>query len=633
MPDEIKKESVQDFATLYDQDISGWISSEYEKRKLIKMTFDRQVYLNFLNLLGQQDIKIDTEQKELNLVRQKNMYKWRESFITNQIMPRYRIVHSKFISAKPCFTVKPNSLDQVDIAAANTGKFAVQTWWKNQKCNKKVRNGYRYVLIGGCAFIHTYWNKDVEVDFKQFKVKGEVESEIVSPLNIFPDGMSNEDFEQTNNLIYAYIEDIRIARKIWNKPELIPTGDMFVSPWQRQIEQLLSAKDKEQVTETKNSILMLKYYEFPNVLHPKGRYVVIAGKELVYDSENEEEEKDKGLPDGGWVKLDYIPIPGQFFPKDMIADLIPLNHQYNKSQSMIARWRNLTVIPKILIPESCDVEEDAWTDEPGEKIRYFAMPGMSEPKVVQPPPMPNWLFSWNQLIIQDMNDVAMTHDPSFGKYPKRLTSGKAISALQEQDVGSLSDPFACMEDSFGTWGTQVLVTMAERYEDARLAEIVSSNNKLEAIKAFKGTDLRNNTRVICELEQGLPQSKMARIQMATDLWSMKFIPNTDEGRRIGLRIMDIPEFMALEQQDESHALWENGEFLKGKDVVVNKFDQHLVHFNIHNEQRKKAAALGMSKQILDKLVAHMEEHNKIFSEFMSKMATGGQGGEQPPETV
>ena len=597
--------------------------AEYLDRKDKYERYARQVYLNMASLIGRQRFEYNST-KDTYFERQEP--NWKEDFVFNLILPRVRILHYFITKSKPELKVSPATIDMEDIQAAQVATKVLKNWWKMRKLNQKIMALYRWVLPAGTAYFKSFWDKDIQyemkVDGKIKNIDGDMDVKVISPLSVFPSMLATDSY--LPNLIYARLENVDIARSVYNKNNIEPTKEMYVANYEEQIDRLLENPKKEEVKETSSNVLILEFWEFPNASHKKGRFIVQAGKDIISD--------DETLPDGGWTKYDLIPIAGKVHSKGIVEDLIEPNKQYNKTQSKIAIWRNLTIQGKLMTPSSANIGENVWTSQPMEKITYTAYPGVPAPWVYNPPPLPQWIMSYVQQLISVMDDISLIHEASRGMFPKRISSGKGIELLQEQDVGALTEALFCMSDGFSELGHQVLKGIQENYDDIRTIEIVGKNLTVEEEFSFKGTDLKHNHNVVCELESGLPTTKIARQEMVTNWFKEGLIPQTDDGRKLALKLMEIPELMETELKDENFAITENGMLLDGKAIEIHEYDNHVVHFKIITELKKRLDFVDVSIDIRKNIDLHWNAHKEKINELMNTLSNikGQPEGGQPP---
>ena len=598
---------------------------EYLTRKQSYEKYAKQIYLNFASLVGRQKFEYNSTK---DTYFERNEPSWKEDFVFNLILPRVRILHSVITKSKPILKVLPSTLDVEDIQAAQVGNKILKYWWAMRKVSSKIRSLYRWVIPAGTAYLKSYWDKNIQyemkIDGKLKNIEGDMEVKVISSLNVFPSLLSTDTY--LPNLIYPRLENVEVARAIYDDKTIEPTKEMYISNYEEQIDNLLKKPKKEETKESSDNVLIIEYWEFPNASHKKGRFMVQAGKNVVSD--------DEELPDGGWTKYDLIPVAGKVNARGIVEDMIEPNMQYNKTQSKIAVWRNITVLPKLAVASSANVSPNAYTSEPAEKIFYTGFPGVPPPTILSPPSLPPWILSWLHHLITVLDDISLVHEASRGIFPKRITSGRAVELLQEQDVGALAETMFCLADGIAEFGHQVLKGIEENYDDTRMIEVVGKDLVVEEKFSFRGSDLKHNHNVFCELESGLPTTKLAREEMVLNWWKEGLIPQNDEGRKLAVRLMEIPELVETELSDENFAITENGMLLQGEKAEVHEYDNHIVHFKVITELKKRTDFVDLAQDIRDNIDAHWTGHKQKINELMEQMASiKAQPEEIPPAPV
>lgn len=128
-------------------------------------------------------------------------------------------------------------------------------------------------------------------------------------------------------------------------------------------------------------------------------------------------------------------VPGMFFGKSVIEDLIPLQRAYNGVKNKLHDYiRSLSLNP-LLVPEGRigDVDELAQNGvAPGDIVEYD--PTRGEPKPLSAPQMPSGIFEECDNLAREMEYAAgLSHLGATGNNQSSLTSATAIERLREID--------------------------------------------------------------------------------------------------------------------------------------------------------------------------------------------------------
>jgi hypothetical protein len=263
-----------------------------------------------------------------------------------------------------------------------------------------------------------------------------------------------------------------------------------------------------------------------------------------------------------------------------------------------------------------------------------------------------------------MDDISGQHEVSKGTAPPGVTAATAISYLQEQDETSLSYTYDSLEEAVEKVAHMTLNYVKQFWDEERQVKITGMDGSFD-VKAFKGSDLRDNTDIRIEAGSALPVSKAAKQAFIMDLMKMGFIDpqkglevmeigginkiyeniQTDirQAQRENLRMSQATE--ELIQQDRMQKLGEffqssegqqamiegrlvpgptgepmlmeenpeTGEIMPGPVpttliVSVNSWDDHRLHIERHNHYRKGQAFEQLPPEAKELFEQHVQQH-------------------------
>ena len=177
-----------------------------------------------------------------------------------------------------------------------------------------------------------------------------------------------------------------------------------------------------------NSTLLRTYLEKANARYPSGRMIIATPDRILYYGT---------LPIDGYplAVLRCKRVPGMFFGRSVIEDLIPLQRAYNGVKNKLHDYiRSLSLNP-LLVPEGSigDVDELAANGvAPGDIVEYD--PTRGEPKPLSAPQMPSGIFEECDNLAREMEYAAgLSHLGATGNNQSTLTSATAIERLREID--------------------------------------------------------------------------------------------------------------------------------------------------------------------------------------------------------
>ncbi len=420
-----------------------FIREEYERRKKARMPFELQWTLNANFVNGNQYC-------DINIYRQNGIeqfspdYKWREREVFNRIAPiiETRVGLLQKINYK--MIVKPRRNDIDDYAKADIATKVLGYQQDISDFNAKKNQAIVWAETAGNCFFVTGWNKEKgEIasierlpEGNAVYHEGEIEYSLLSPYEVYPEDVMVQGVENQRSIMivqvmsvkeaydrYAMSFEGRTLQKYVMTPKAVCFGE--------NKECSMGTLSTESVDD---AVRIITYYERKSREEPKGRMVVMADTEgpgeIIFDT---------GLP------YDEIPIaqmvsksvPGQFFGKSVIEQLIPLQRAYNGVINSCHEWIKRLAVQSYTI-EAGSVDEDKLVEleeeglPPGTILPY--QKGFAAPRPFENGNFPSELIEEREQLKQEMEYVAgVSQMQMTGDKPSGITSGTAIESLREID--------------------------------------------------------------------------------------------------------------------------------------------------------------------------------------------------------
>lgn len=284
---------------------------------------------------------------------------------------------------------------------------------------------------------------------------------------------------------------------------------------------------RSQVQSLDDHVYWWRYYEAPTTKYEDGRIVDIVNNIMV-------DEK----PNKAFMLLKRMPFFFQWFERNEgelwgeppIAQAWPTQRERNKLLTQFREWRELSLRPKVLVPENTDLGVDEIDTTPGQILRYNQFGGV--PKYMDIPQIPN--YAYNELermessVLADFGvtpqEIGQTKGDPSGRFAAILEaqSSESISPILVENSGEWQDLGRCTlifgqhyysrdrawtvygKDRIrsNTWGTMVF----EPPQDVRIIEVDSlSKNpaiRQEQMRAFLQDGAFNNPQT------GLPDMRL-----------------------------------------------------------------------------------------------------------------------------
>lgn len=487
-------------------------------------------------------------------------------------------------------------------------------------------------------------------------------------VRVNPDAHGLEPDEGFRWLLDAEVVPISVVRELYGERarKVQPvTGLTSTRNYERIIRSLgpamggrdLAPQSSSKQLPDKETTLLVEYWEPPMGSMKQGRLLVMAGGELLYPLDGEEE----GLPQR---VVPYVPVYDERRPFDaggrgVVDDLIDPQRLINKQLSSIVEELLRHGIGQWIMWDLPGISEQITNlDDAHIKIpATTALANRSIGDVVQrvnPPNMPSERWRLLEQAKALMFDIGAFHEIQRGQVPPGVDSGIAVQLLQEAENAQLHDPVRNLKGSLIQWSRHQLKYGRWGYGETEERWLPVQRPDLGyLVESVFGVDLPDPDEEDIDLEGFKPQStaaQRAEIKEAiTEGWM---------DPRQGLLLMDLGRGIeaAFESQTRHYARArrENLDFEKGDAVQVPapegtpmaglpsflhkdqspyllpQDDDHAVHIAIHQE-----IALDNTKAwpLRSAVLLHINEHRIMLSLALAAAAAaeGDTSGNAPAE--
>jgi hypothetical protein len=588
--------------------------------------------------LGEQWISWFAEQNTFGNQFQLNFYE--PTPVSNKIRDHVRSMKALILNKKYTARIWPNSEEQKDKDAAKLGGMALLSL-DNENCNEieDVKELIAlWTILTGNGFGRTYANLDNGMYFKDAKgnvtSKGEVAIESILPFSVTVPSLGillrqkryvgikclkeKEWAEDTYKVKLGSSSENTM--KVEYEKQLM-TLIANVSPWKGR------SLDQGSLAEMDNSKLVLfQEVEYrPTKNYPKGRYAsVVEGQVL----ENKNEMPIKVNKEGEWfytvTDFKYNHTPGSFWATSSIDDLISPQKNINEIDKDLSANRQSLGRPYVFTPNDLVLKRQSIAGQTFLQLKYDPLlSGGSKPEVHKGTPFPEQILNERKLNIENIQDAA--GDPKNilrGQAPSGSASGIMVDILRESAEQSHTPDVDRFYRSWNRVKKKQLIVAKDLITETRLLKIAGEGNEV-LIKAFKGSDLYDNTDVRMELDSGVATTRAGQNQFIMKLIEQGFFGQITEQpkmqyellKRFGMSWMPIQGsihedragrensvvalankkniIVDLNSPDKPEAVIdglffakvneEDGEVDVISDDPYYKYDNHQIHFESHTK--------------------------------------------------
>lgn len=613
----ISKEDKAGRSDEFEEDIVKKTIAEYNEIKEHRRSLELQWRLNMNFLYGNQYAEITPIGDIEDYGKQ---YYWQEREVYNHIAPIIESRLAKLGRVKASVSVRPFSNDDDDIKIATLSTSVLRATVEDNNFSKMLNEGNFWAEICGSVFYKVIWDSDGGRKIGDFKGKevyeGDVRIELCPAYEIFPSSLTASSVDDLEYIIHARAYSVDEVKNTWGidcEGSNIETFSPDLSDFGGGLG--YSANNtKIGIKSAKNSVLVIEKHERPSYEYPDGRYIIIAGDKLAHygilpyavDSNGK-----AGLP---FVKQSALNNVASFFGTTVIERIIPLQRSYNAIKNRKHEFLNRIAMGIMTVEEGAidieSLEDDGLA--PGRVLVYRQ--GYNPPRMVEMGSVPNdYIVEEDRLRNEIMQISGVSELMRYSTLPSSVTSGVAISLLQEQDDTRISITADKIREAVRTVGQYILRLYKQYAVNKRIKRIAGVNGAIQ-IHYFKGSDLASDDLVF-DTDNALSDTPANRRSMVFDLIKLGIMhdENGKMSERNRLKILEMLGFGNWESGKdvaECHrekALRENIDALNN-DVTAIEVDDHELHIVEHT---KAVISDNVSEIVRDRLLKHIKEHQSF----------------------
>ncbi len=599
---------------------------DYNARREKRHTLEMQWQLNINFMMGNQYSYIASNG---NLREDEKQYFWQEKEVFNHIAPIVETRISKISSNTPSVTVVPASTDESDIQSATLSKEILSSVANRLNLTDIEKNATTWSEICGTSFYKVIWNtntgKMVATDELGKSIReGDVEVEVISPFEIFPDNLSTERLEDLKSIIHARAVDIGEIKSLYGvevEKEKVnaftldsATGNVGGLGYNAHINRVAN-------TELNNHCILIERYIRPNQEYENGRLTIVAGDKLLFDGDLPYINDELNMRTFPFVKQISNYMPGSFFGTSVVDRLIPIQRAYNAVRNRKHEYFNRSVM-NVLAVEDGSIDTDALEDEglsPGKVLVYRQ--GSKIPEIMQNPKMTIDFDTEEERLLNEFKTVSGVSDMMSESYSKYTNmSGIALELLAEQDNTRLSTAIDSTKLAIKTVAKFILRLYKQFAVLPRLIKINGEGSSIQLYYWDKNEISSDD--VVFDTSDESSESLAKRRTMLLDLIRQglmydgdgKFSPNMRK------KCLDLLGFgmwensLDLDTLHINHAKEENILALTKELDEPMSIDDHQIHIDEHiayvlgSEIKKQKK----SREITSRLLAHIEQHRDLL---------------------
>ena len=599
----------------------------FEKSAKAKRRKEQQWLLNLAFIAGDQLVKVNRQTGRFDRVETEHDPDWVVRVVDNRTLPIYRTMVAKLTKNKPRPTAKANSREDSDIQAARAAIKLEENHWNTLELDIKHPELVAWLVSCGNCFVKQFWNEkkgDRVIDLAQEGAAeimageqmqpeqpakqvdftlGDTDLLIRSPFNAYPQPGKTKmrDMRMFGD---AEIMDIDEIEDLYGK-KVQPEADSKYVRVHQNVEGIISRGKDDKTSD--NTAVVKELYVLPCSQFPNGIKIIWANDVLL-----DAKEDCQDIP---ITHIGLIDIPGQFWFKDVIEDVIPIQRRWNTLLSKVEMHNDFYNDPPVVVdPEYIDI--DQWTTEPGQIIEKLK-PGGEPPWVMPVPQLDSAVFKEMEILDGQFEIIPILHKVSYGKDTKNAQSGIAINFLQEKDDDIVRPLIEALEAGYADIFKRDFKLCQDNYQEDRGFAIVGEDNETEWIE-FKRANLDAGVDVGVEPGSAMPRSKVAQQAMVLDMLREGFFSDPQTGKPDFAKALKYMEFGSVNDiyeeaaLDSNQARRENEGMKELRPSMAEYWHNHQAHLYEHNRYRKTADFENQPPEVKEQFTAHIMQHEEFM---------------------
>lgn len=602
------------------------VRKDYIKRREARRSLEAQWQLNINYMIGNQYSYIASN----NSIREdEKEYFWQEKEVFNHIAPIVETRISKISSNTPSVTVVPASTDESDIESAKLSKEILNSVANRLNLTDLEKTATTWSEICGTAFYKIVWNTNtgrmVATDELGNAIReGDVQVEVVSPFEIFPDNLACERMEDVKSIIHARAVEIDEVRSQWGVD--VESENVYAFTLDSLSNNLGGLGYNAHINkvaniELTNHCVVIERYIRPTKDFPLGRLTIVAGDKLLFDGDLpyiNDELNNRTFP---FVKQISNYIPGSFFGVSVVDRLIPLQRAYNAVRNRKHEYFNRSVM-NVLAVEDGSIDTDALEMEglsPGKVLVYRQ--GSKIPEIMQNPNINLNFDEEEERLLSEFKTVSGVSDMMTDSYANYTNmSGVALELLAEQDMTRLATAIDSTKLAVKILAKFILRLYKQFAVVPRLLKITGETGDVQMYYWDQNEICSDD--VVFDASTDTMDSLGQKRTMLLDLIKEGLMYDEDGkfSQSTRKRCLDLLGFGMWENAVDINSLQinrakeENITISNNQELKIFPIDDHKIHIDEHTayilggEIKKKING----QKIIEKLLKHIEEHKKLL---------------------
>ena len=613
-----------DKQTREEEELVAEVCADFKRRQEERRMTERgwQLNINFVN--GNQYCDVN----QLGEIEgESGGYYWQQKRVFNYIAPTIDMRCCRLTGIRPRLAVRAASEDDEDRRSAKLASAILNAACEDCDIDGVLSKATTWSETCGTVFYKVIWDgyagNEIGKTFDGASVKeGKVRISAVSPFEIYPDSLSEENLYNQPSIIHA---------------RAVPADDIFTaygvrvegrdiceySQSRAGISSFGGAENGRAMQTVKHGYeVVIERYVRPNSRFPDGRLTIVAGGKLLFDGELPYINGDGGTRTYPFVVQYSTPVAGSFFGSCVVDRLIPVQRAYNAVKNRKHEFLNRISMGTVAVEEG-SVDTDELAEDglaPGKIIVYRQ--GANPPEMLTMGSVPSEFMQEEERLEREFYKISGTTDISQEASSfSSVTSATGLQLIIEQDEARLNVCYEQIRSALKGVGRMLLRLFRQFASNVRLVRISGGNDTLSCV-SFRGSDITGDD-VVLEADSDINMTPARRRSIIYDMIDKGLF--SDESGRINpkvkgklLQSLGYNGYTGGRDLDGLHrqrCAEENDLMKDGKKVEVREYDDHTVHIEEHTAY---LLTEKLTPEQEKRVCAHLNQHKNKTSEVKNE---------------
>lgn len=582
--------------------------------------------------------------------------------VDNQMLNHYRRWIHYLFKHDPVITAYEGGRELQDAERAKVASALADYWEKNNGLRKARKEATQWSGVTGIGFLVPTWRKNLKhvkrrtlelteegeetedgrISFVREKELPETRSDVYvesyHPLQVYPFPLNAQRWDRVEGVLtldlatFSWIRDHISEDLDEDELETVDPAEINAQALQKLNRFVSSEFGWMPDTGKDNQYIVAQWFERPSREHDKGRYVLMAGGQIVEDRKLPFVDEARTIDpyDECNLTMGIIPMVPMDFPGSLIPPP-PFGSDMRKAQIRInrlltdMRQNRETVGRNKLLYEEGTLDPEQWTDEHGERIPVQAGTSIT-PTHIQGQPLQGIDYEMG-LARQSFEQQSGQTQVLQGQNPAQVRAAHHLDILREEAMSLPYQTISKHEEAYELTVKFMLEIARRRYTPEQIIEIYGRDYAGQALTfatARIDTDIRVRPGSMRPRNQALTEAKLIDY-----LQYGAFGPNNEdidqfwEMSELGTmnRAVDHEHKHRLRARTENTRMVHYGEL-----VDVFEHERHDLHLTEHLGYMARPEYYNSSENDKAIMMTHVQRHREME---MANVAPNAKAASEP----